>query len=56
MSISYVPTLRLYSRSIAWAPLLPRVALFYMVATIDSALRYWTGRGGEWKGRIQSAP
>jgi hopene-associated glycosyltransferase HpnB len=56
MSMSYVPTLRLYSRSVAWAPLLPRVALFYMVATVDSALRYWTGRGGEWKGRIQSAP
>jgi hopene-associated glycosyltransferase HpnB len=56
MSISYVPTLRLYGRSIAWAPLLPRVALFYMVATVDSALRYWTGRGGQWKGRVQSAP
>jgi len=53
MSISYVPTLRLYGRSIAWAPLLPRVALFYMVATVDSALRYWTGRGGQWKGRVQ---
>ncbi len=56
MCISYVPTLRLYGCSIAWAPLLPRVALFYMVATVDSALRYWTGRGGEWKGRIHSAP
>jgi len=56
MSISYMPTLRFYGRSIAWAPLLPRVALFYMVATVDSALRYWTGRGGQWKGRIQSAP
>ena len=56
MSISYMPTLRLYQRSIAWPPLLPRVALFYMVATVDSALRYWTGRGGQWKGRIQSAP
>jgi len=56
MSISYAPTLRLYGRSIAWAPLLPRVALFYMVATVDSALRYWTGHGGEWKGRVQSAP
>jgi hopene-associated glycosyltransferase HpnB len=53
MSISYVPTLRLYKRSIAWAPVLPRVALFYMVATVDSALRYWTGRGGQWKGRVQ---
>ncbi len=53
MSISYVPTLQLYGRSIAWAALLPRVALFYVVATVDSALRYWTGRGGQWKGRVQ---
>jgi hopene-associated glycosyltransferase HpnB len=53
MTISYMPTLRLYKRSLAWAPLLPRVALFYMVATVDSALRYWTGRGGMWKGRVQ---
>jgi hopene-associated glycosyltransferase HpnB len=53
MSIAYVPTLRLYNCSLAWAPLLPRVALFYIVATVDSALRYWTGRGGLWKGRVQ---
>jgi hopene-associated glycosyltransferase HpnB len=56
MTISYVPTLRLYGRSIAWAPLLPRVALFYMVATVDSALRYWNRRGGQWKGRVYPAP
>ena len=36
-----------------WAPLLPLVALFYISATIDSAIAYWTGRGGFWKGRIQ---
>ena len=55
MTIAYVPTLRFYGRSKAWAPLLPRVALFYIVATVDSALRYWTGRGGLWKGRVQVA-
>ena len=55
MSISYLPMLRFYRRSPAWAPLLPLVALFYMGATVDSALRYWTGRGGEWKGRIQGS-
>jgi hopene-associated glycosyltransferase HpnB len=55
MSIAYMPTLRLYNLSIGWAPLLPRVALFYMVATVDSALRYWSGRGGEWKGRVHTA-
>jgi hopene-associated glycosyltransferase HpnB len=55
MIISYAPTLRLYGRSIAWATLLPLAALFYVIATIHSAVRYWTGRGGLWKGRIQIA-
>jgi hopene-associated glycosyltransferase HpnB len=54
MSISYAPMLRFYGRSILWAPALPLVALFYAGATIDSAVRYWTGRGGAWKGRTQA--
>jgi hopene-associated glycosyltransferase HpnB len=53
MIVSYAPTLRFYRRSVVWAPLLPLIALFYMIATIDSAIRYWTGRGGLWKGRVQ---
>jgi hopene-associated glycosyltransferase HpnB len=54
MSIAYTPMLRFYGRSILWAPALPLVALFYAGATIDSAIRYWTGRGGMWKGRAQA--
>jgi hopene-associated glycosyltransferase HpnB len=53
MMISYAPSLKFYGRSVLWAPLLPAVALFYMSATIDSALAYWSGRGGLWKDRIQ---
>jgi hopene-associated glycosyltransferase HpnB len=53
MSVAYVPALRFHGRSPAFAPLLPLIALFYISATIDSALAYWTGRGGLWKGRIQ---
>ena len=53
MTISYVPVLRFYGRSLAIAPLLPLIALFYLIATVDSAIRYWTGRGGLWKGRVQ---
>lgn len=53
MMISYTPTLRFYRRSLAWTPLLPLIALFYMIATLDSAISYWTGRGGMWKGRVQ---
>lgn len=53
MCTAFWPTLRFYSRSLFWAPLLPLVALFYMGATIHSAVRYWLGCGGEWKGRAQ---
>jgi hopene-associated glycosyltransferase HpnB len=55
MTISYIPTVRFYRQSMIWAPLLPLIAVFYIFATIDSAVRYWTGKGGEWKDRIQDA-
>ena len=55
MMAAYVPVLRLYRRSLLWAPALPLVALFYTAATVHSALRYWRGRGGVWKGRAQAA-
>jgi hypothetical protein len=32
---------------------LPFSAASYTGATIHSAVKYWTGRGGEWKGRTQ---
>src|SRR5581483_1996190 len=53
MTISYTPALRFYGRSILWAPLLPFIALFYVSATLDSAVAHWSGRGGLWKGRVQ---
>src|ERR1700691_5448568 len=53
MSIAFWPTLRFYRRSPLWAPLLPVIAMFYMGATVHSAVRYWLGHGGEWKGRLQ---
>ena len=53
MTAAYLPSLRFYRLSPLWAPALPLVALFYTGATIHSAVRYWTGRGGEWKGRVQ---
>ncbi|HEX9446756.1 MAG TPA: glycosyltransferase [Dongiaceae bacterium] len=54
MTISLLPCLYYYRRSVLWAPLLPLIALFYLAATVDSARRYWVGRGGEWKGRMQA--
>ena len=53
MVISYVPVLRLYRLNPLWALVLPLAAIFYVGATFHSACRYWTGRGGQWKGRIQ---
>lgn len=55
MSICYLPALRFYRRSWFAAPLLPLVALFYAGATIHSAICYWRGSGGQWKGRVQDA-
>ncbi|HYC13016.1 MAG TPA: glycosyltransferase [Stellaceae bacterium] len=54
MALAYLPTLRLYEQSPAWAPLLPLIALVYIAATVDSARRHWLGRGGEWKGRTHA--
>jgi hopene-associated glycosyltransferase HpnB len=55
MVLSYVPVLRLYRLNPMWALALPVAAVFYVGATFHSAWKYWTGRGGEWKGRIQDS-
>jgi len=55
MSIWYWPTLRFYGRSPFWAPLLPLIATFYMGCTVHSAVQYWRGAGGLWKGRTQAS-
>ena len=55
MTLCYLPMVRFYRLSPLYALLLPAVALFYAGATVHSALRYATGRGGQWKGRAQDA-
>ena len=55
MASCYSPMLRFYNRPLWWAPLLPGVALVYLGATLDSALRHMRGKGGAWKGRYQAA-
>jgi hopene-associated glycosyltransferase HpnB len=52
---SYLPTLRRYGRRPWWALALPLIALFYMAATVGSALDYWRGRGARWKSRDYGA-
>jgi hopene-associated glycosyltransferase HpnB len=49
--ISYMPTLARYRRNRLWALALPLIALFYMAATVGSALNHWRGRGARWKSR-----
>jgi hopene-associated glycosyltransferase HpnB len=51
MGVAFAPTLRLYGLSPVWAVVLPVAALLYTLMTVSSALRYWQGRGGAWKGR-----
>jgi len=55
MAFANMPMLRFYRRSPGWVLLLPMIALFYMGATLHSAWLYWSGKGGEWKGRVQDA-
>jgi hopene-associated glycosyltransferase HpnB len=54
MAACYIPGLRFYRRSWLWAPLLPLIAIFYAAATVQSAVAYWRGAGGMWKGRPQA--
>lgn len=53
MLIAYGPMVRFYRLNPLWTLTLPAAALFYIGATIHSALRYWSGHGGMWKGRAQ---
>ncbi len=55
MTLSYLPMVRFYSVSKLWSLCLPAIATFYAGATVHSALRYWNGQGGQWKGRITDA-
>jgi hypothetical protein len=48
---SFLPTLRRFRLSPAWALLLPLIALFYTLATIGSAVDHHRGRGVVWKNR-----
>lgn len=55
MAVTYLGTVRFYRLSPLWVPLLPVAAVLYTYATWISAVRYWLGRGGQWKGRAQAA-
>ncbi len=54
MAVTFAPTLRLYGRPLAGGLALPAIAAAYVAFTLDSAMQYWRGRGGYWKGRFQA--
>jgi len=54
MTATYGVTVRFYGLPWLWALTLPFAAVFYGYATCVSAVRYWLGRGGQWKGRAQA--
>ncbi len=52
MALAYLPTVLFYGRSPLWSLALPGIGALYTAMTVDSALRYWRGEGGAWKGRV----
>ena len=54
MTVTFLFTVKFYNRSALWALTLPFAAAFYAYATFLSAVRYWLGRGAQWKGRAQA--
>jgi hopene-associated glycosyltransferase HpnB len=51
MTLAFLPTLRLYRKPLIYAPALPLAGLLYSLMTLASAVAFWCGRGGAWKGR-----
>jgi hopene-associated glycosyltransferase HpnB len=54
MTVTFGVTVRFYTLPWPWALTLPLAAVYYGYATCVSAARYWLGRGGQWKGRVQA--
>jgi hopene-associated glycosyltransferase HpnB len=52
MAFAFLPTLRRYRGSPFWGFALPAIGLFYLGATIASAIRHYRGKGGAWKSRV----
>lgn len=54
-ALAFQPTLKRYRQSPLWGFALPAIALFYMGATVGSAVLHYSGKGGRWKGRVYPA-
>jgi hopene-associated glycosyltransferase HpnB len=54
MLVAIQPMLFLYRRSAFWGFALPLAGAIYTAFTLNSAIQYWRGHGGLWKGRVQA--
>jgi hopene-associated glycosyltransferase HpnB len=54
MAITFQPMLRFYRESPLWGLALPAIGAVYAFFTVQSAIEFWRGRGGLWKGRVQA--
>ena len=54
MVLAFQPMLRFYRLSPMWGLAMPVIGALYTAFTIDSALQFWRGKGGMWKGRAQA--
>lgn len=52
MSLSYLPTLRFYGRSVGWVFAMPVIGTLYLAMTWTSAMRYARGERARWKDRV----
>lgn len=55
MAALFQPILRRYQQSPLWGIVLPLIAMYYMAATVGSAVRFYRGKGGQWKNRTYPA-
>lgn len=55
MAALFQPILRRYRQSPLWGVALPLIAMYYMAATVGSAVRFYRGKGGQWKNRTYPA-
>ena len=54
MALAFQPMLRFYRVSPLCGLALPVIAAAYALFTLQSAVQFWRGRGGQWKGRAQA--
>ena len=54
MVIAFMPFARFYKVFPLWGIALPVIGGAYTVFTLQSAIEFWQGKGGMWKGRAQA--